>query len=118
LSGDDYLVPLHMSLGGHGGILASSTLLPRYWQQISDASLAGDQAKALELQHVLMPLLNALFSETNPGPLKAAMAMAGYPLGGVALPLQSPGAELMARLQTLIGELAEKGLPDLAGFKG
>jgi 4-hydroxy-tetrahydrodipicolinate synthase len=116
LSGDDLLFPLHMSLGGHGGILASSTLLPAYWQRISQLCLAGDLAQALALQRKLMPLLDALFAETNPGPLKMAMALAGFPLGPVALPLQAPGEALVARLRGALAELARQGLPDLARF--
>jgi len=63
-----------------------------------------------------MPLLDALFAETNPGPLKMAMALAGFPLGPVALPLQAPSEALVARLRGALAELARQGLPDLARF--
>lgn len=116
LSGDDYLHPVHAALGGHGGILASSVLLPKYWKSISDLSDRGDFAGALSARSRILPLLDALFAQTNPGPLKAAMRLNGMEFGEVILPLAPPEDTLIVRLKTAMQALAGQGVEDLAGM--
>lgn len=102
LSGDDYLYPEHLELGAVGGILASSVLLPGAWADLHE-SYSRDGIDGVRRMHAaLMPLLETLFSEANPGPLKAALAYAGFGNGEMLPPLVPPGPELAARLRELI----------------
>lgn len=116
LSGDDYLYPAHAALGAHGGILASSILLPRYWKQISDMVSHENFIGAQRARSVILPLLDALFAQTNPGPLKAALRLNGMEFGNVVLPLTMPDETLIDQLRTLMRDLAHQGFEDLNGL--
>jgi len=83
---DDQIVPI-MSLGGQGVISVLSNILPAKTVEICDRFFAGDVAGAAKLQLQMVPLVNALFSEVNPIPVKAAMAALGYCENRVRLPL-------------------------------
>lgn len=114
LSGDDYLYPIQALMGARGGILASSVLLPRYWEKIDALAQQGDFIGAQNARNVILPLLDALFAQTNPGPLKAALRLAGREFGEVVLPLRAPDEGLTQRLQDLLVALSRKGVDDLA----
>lgn len=98
LSGDDYLYPVHHALGAQGGILASAVLLPHYWGEIVSLLANTEISAALKAHRRLTPLLDALFSEINPGPLKAAMTLTGLDMGSVRLPLTPVSEEVLASL--------------------
>lgn len=83
---DDQIVPV-MSLGGQGVISVLSNVLPAQTVEICERFFAGDVTGAASLQLKLIPLINALFSEVNPIPVKAAMAALGYCEDRVRLPL-------------------------------
>ncbi len=83
---DDQIVPV-LSLGGKGVISVLSNLMPRATSQMCHRFLSGDVAGSAELQLDLLPLVNALFSEVNPIPVKAAMAAMGYGENTLRLPL-------------------------------
>lgn len=83
---DDINVPL-MSMGGGGVISVLANILPGVSHDIAAAALEGDFEKARELQLKHMDLINALFIETNPIPVKEAMNMMGLKAGGYRLPL-------------------------------
>ena len=83
---DDQIVPV-LSLGGIGVISVLSNLMPRETSDICKKYLAGDTAGALKLQLDLLPLVNNLFTEVNPIPVKAAMAAMGYGENSLRLPL-------------------------------
>lgn len=74
---DDQIVPI-MSLGGLGGISVLSNLMPTATADIARLYLEGHVRESAALQIRLIPLINALFSEVNPIPAKAAMAKMGY----------------------------------------
>jgi len=74
---DDQIVPL-LSMGGKGVISVLSNVLPRKTVELCDRFFKGDVAGAAKLQCEMLPLINALFSEVNPVPVKAAMAAMGY----------------------------------------
>ncbi|MBR7070945.1 MAG: 4-hydroxy-tetrahydrodipicolinate synthase [Clostridia bacterium] len=74
---DDQIVPI-LSLGGKGCISVLSNPLPRQTVEICDRFFAGDVAGAAELQLRLLPLIQALFLEVNPIPVKSAMATMGF----------------------------------------
>lgn len=86
-SGNDNMVVPLMSLGGKGVISVLSNLLPKETVQMTKLALAGDFAAAAKMQLQYLPLINALFSEVNPIPVKAAMAALGFCENYVRLPL-------------------------------
>lgn len=83
---DDQIVPL-MALGGVGAISVLSNILPKETVAISDAMLTGNYEKAAELQCHYHSLIDALFCEVNPIPVKAAMAAMGFCDNYLRLPL-------------------------------
>lgn len=83
---DDMIVPI-MSLGGSGVISVFANLCPAICHEMTASFLAGDIAHARELQLRYLNLINALFVEVNPIPIKEAMNLAGMNVGGYRLPL-------------------------------
>ncbi len=83
---DDQIVPI-MSLGGLGAISVLSNLLPGKTADIARLYLEGKVKESAALQIELIPLINALFCEVNPIPVKAAMAKLGYCVDYVRSPL-------------------------------
>jgi 4-hydroxy-tetrahydrodipicolinate synthase len=105
LSGEEPLFATHVALGAKGGVLASATIYPKIWLEIFALAEAGRLREALGLQDRIDPVIDAIFVETNPGPLKAFMEMAGVPVGAVRLPLLPPRPATMANLK-LVAEQA------------
>jgi 4-hydroxy-tetrahydrodipicolinate synthase len=77
LSGDDNLTLPLMAVGGHGVISVIANIVPKETAEMVHAALDGDMKRARELHYRLLPLARAAFLETNPIPIKEAMAMAG-----------------------------------------
>ena len=86
-SGEDGLVVPMMSMGAKGCISVLSNVVPKEAVALTDAFFAGDLKKAADLQCKLLPLINALFSEVNPIPAKAAVSAMGYGEEHLRLPL-------------------------------
>ena len=103
---DDQIVPI-MSLGGIGVISVLSNVAPRKTVEICDRWFAGDVQGAAALQLELLPLINALFSEVNPIPVKAGMAAMGFCENYLRLPL-TPMSE--AKWEGLKACMIEQGL--------
>ena len=83
---DNQIVPI-LSLGGSGVISVLSNVAPKQTIEICDRFFAGDVAGSAKLQLELLPLIQALFSEVNPIPVKAAMAAQGWCENYLRLPL-------------------------------
>ena len=83
---DDQIVPI-MACGGKGVISVLSNVLPRETSEMCHKMLSGDVKGAMEMQKKYLALTNALFSEVNPIPAKAAMAAMGFCENYVRLPL-------------------------------
>ena len=94
---DDQIVPV-MSLGGQGVISVLSNVCPVETVAMAQAALAGDFDTAAALQCQLMPLIDLLFCEVNPIPVKYAMRYAGFDCGSCRLPLGQLSAENKKRL--------------------
>ena len=86
-SGEDALTVAMMSMGGKGCISVLSNVMPRQSVEMTDAAFAGDFKKAAELQCRMLPLIDALFSEVNPIPAKAAVAAMGFGEEYIRMPL-------------------------------
>ena len=87
LSGEDATALAFMAHGGHGCISVTSNVAPRLCAEFQNACLAGDFRRALALHDKLMPLHEALFAETNPGPVKYAASRLGLCKPDTRLPL-------------------------------
>lgn len=83
---DDQIVPI-MSVGGKGVISVLSNLLPAQTSEICKSFMRGDIKKSMQMQSQYLPLINALFSEVNPIPVKAAMSAMGFCEDYLRLPL-------------------------------
>ena len=83
---DDQIIPI-MSLGGIGVISVLANVLPKEVHDMAYAYLNGDNKKALNLQLYTIALINALFIETNPIPVKTALNLMGKEVGNFRLPL-------------------------------
>ncbi len=88
LSGDDFTLLPFLATGGDGVISVSSNIVPGLFSRLCAAVAAGDLAEARELQYRVQPLNRAMFSASNPGPLKAALATLGIMRDEVRCPLQ------------------------------
>ena len=86
-SGEDALTVPFLSMGAAGTIRVLSNVVPKEAVQMTDAALAGDYETAAKLQCKLLPLVNALFSEVNPIPAKAAVSAMGFGEDILRLPL-------------------------------
>lgn len=83
---DDQIVPI-MSLGGKGVISVVANILPKETHEICEKYLTGDVEGSLKLQLGMLPLINSLFIECNPIPVKAALNIIGKNVGSLRLPL-------------------------------
>lgn len=83
---DDQIVPT-LSMGGKGVISVLSNIMPKETVAMCDAFFAGDVATAAKMQCKYLPLIQALFCEVNPIPVKAALATMGRMEGVIRLPL-------------------------------
>lgn len=101
---DDQIVPL-MSLGGVGVISVLSNVMPRETVELTDRFLRGDVAGAAELQYKFHAIIDALFCEVNPIPVKAAMAMLGWCEDSLRLPLTPMTQGAREKLRSAMQEL-------------
>ena len=97
-SGEDALTVAMMAMGAKGTISVLSNVVPAMTVEMTDAALAGDFAKAAGLQCRMLPLINALFSEVNPIPAKAAVSAMGYGADILRLPLTPMEPDNRAKL--------------------
>lgn len=83
---DDQIIPI-LSLGGIGVISVAANLFPKDVHDICQLYMNGNQQEALNLQLKMLPLINSLFIETNPIPVKTAMNVLNMKVGNLRLPL-------------------------------
>ena len=86
-SGEDALTVAMMAMGGAGCISVLSNVVPKMAVEMTDKAFAGDFAGAAALQCKMLPLIDALFSQVNPIPAKAAVSAMGYGEENLRLPL-------------------------------
>ena len=97
-SGEDGLVVPLLSIGGIGVISVWSNVAPQKVHDMVASYLAGDTKKAMKLQREALPLVDALFSEVNPIPVKKAMNLMGMNVGSLRSPLCEMGEENAKKL--------------------
>ena len=98
-SGEDGLVVPLLSIGGIGVISVISNVAPRQTHDMLQAFFDGDVEKAAAMQLRSLPVVNALFSEVNPIPVKKALNLMGMNVGSLRSPLCEMGAEHAAQLE-------------------
>lgn len=96
--GDDSLTPPILSIGGRGVISVLANIAPKDIQELCTSVLQGDPDRARALHLKMAPLVKALFIETNPGPIKTAMAYLGMCSAEMRLPLYPLRPENKAKL--------------------
>lgn len=107
LSGEDGLTLPILSVGGQGVISVAANIVPGPMSSLVEAGLKGDLETARKLHYELAPLIRALFSETNPIPVKKAAELVGLASGNLRLPL-APLSE--ANSNKLVEELRKLGV--------
>jgi 4-hydroxy-tetrahydrodipicolinate synthase len=105
LSGDGNLTFAMCCMGGVGGILADAHILPGEWRRMVELIAKGDLPGARAIHFRLAPLAKALFLETNPVPVKAALEILGVASGEVRLPLMGASDGCRAALREELGQL-------------
>lgn len=105
LCGDDAMALAVVLLGGDGIISVVSNEAPGLMSAMIDAGLQADIAKARELHYNLLPLMNANFIESNPIPVKAALAMMGLIEENYRLPLVRMAASNREKLAKIVEQL-------------
>ncbi len=101
-SGEDNLTLPILSIGGKGVISTSANLIPKAMSDICRLYFQGNEAESRKLFLEYLDLMNVLFIDVNPMPVKAAMNMAGWDCGGCRLPLTSVSEENKARLRVAL----------------
>ncbi len=115
LSGDDAVTIPLIALGGRGIISVVSNQIPAEMTQLAHAALKGDFAAARSLQSRFLPLMNVNFVESNPIPVKAAMALMGLLEPVWRLPMCPPSAANLAKIEKVLESTGLLGGVRVAG---
>jgi 4-hydroxy-tetrahydrodipicolinate synthase len=105
LSGDDALTLPLMAIGGRGIISVASNAIPAEMSKMVERAEAGDFAAARQLHRKLLPFMQVNFIESNPGPIKSAMASMGLLEEIYRLPMVTPEAASKARIAAVLQSL-------------
>jgi 4-hydroxy-tetrahydrodipicolinate synthase len=105
LSGDDAITLPLMAVGGRGVISVASNEVPREMSQMVEAAERGDFSAARKIHATLLPLMLINFVESNPIPVKAAMAAMGLLEEAYRLPMVPPRAESRAKIVSVLSEM-------------
>ena len=106
LSGDDNLSYPLMALGGKGVVSVASNIIPDRMKELTQAALQAKWDRARKLHYELLPLFKAIFLETNPIPIKTAMAMKGVIEEAFRLPMCPMSPENRSTLSAVLKQLA------------
>jgi 4-hydroxy-tetrahydrodipicolinate synthase len=117
LSGDDAVTIPLIALGGRGLISVASNEIPAEMTKLVQLALAGDFAGARALQRTWLPLMEVNFVESNPIPVKAAMAMMGLLEPVYRLPMVPPLPQSQARIEAVLKSVGLVAAP-LVGARG
>jgi 4-hydroxy-tetrahydrodipicolinate synthase len=105
LSGDDAMTLALVALGADGVVSVVSNEVPDSMARLTDLALSGEWAAARALHYRLLPLMEANFIESNPGPVKAALAALGLLEEHVRLPLVPVQEQTRARVRAALADL-------------
>ena len=105
LSGDDNMTLPLMALGGKGVISVASNIIPKEMHELTQHALNGNFEEARKMHYELLPLFKGIFIETNPIPIKAALAMKGMIKESYRLPMCEMKAENKEKLRQILKNL-------------
>lgn len=105
LSGEDMTAVAFNVSGGRGCISVLSNVMPKQAAAVQNASLAGEHAQAMALLEPMVPLVEALFAETSPAPVKYALSLMNKCKPDLRLPLVLPKEETCIRVRTVLSSL-------------
>jgi 4-hydroxy-tetrahydrodipicolinate synthase len=105
LSGEDHLAVAFLASGGHGCISVTANVAPRLCARMHEAWQRGDMKAAMEIQAQLVPLHDAMFVESNPGPVKYAASLLGFGTPTCRLPLAPVAAATAERVRAAMVEV-------------
>ena len=105
-SGEDNLTLPILAVGGLGVVSVASHLVGQQLQTMIQAFNSGEVAKARDIHYQLLPLFKTLFCTTNPIPVKAALALQGWSMGGLRPPLSKLSSDLQSNLDQLLQEMS------------
>jgi 4-hydroxy-tetrahydrodipicolinate synthase len=110
LTGEEDVLPLHVAMGAVGAVITSSNLVPRQWARVLKLAMSGQLAEAMALHTAMRPLIDTVFAEPNPAPIKAAMHLLGWGDGwtDVLPPLYPASAALRERLTAILPRFLER----------
>jgi 4-hydroxy-tetrahydrodipicolinate synthase len=106
LSGDDATALDYLGLGGDGCISVTSNVVPRLCNRLFLACFCGEPEEARSLERQLKPLVAALFTESNPVPLKWALSLLGHMSAELRLPLCEPAETTRMAVRKALTQLA------------
>ncbi len=105
LSGEDHTAVAYLASGGHGCISVSGNIAPRLLSQMHVAWQEGRTADAMAIQDRLVPLHDAMFCETSPGPVKYAASLLGHGTAHCRLPMAPIAESSKARVRAALTEV-------------
>ncbi|GLR68041.1 4-hydroxy-tetrahydrodipicolinate synthase [Acidocella aquatica] len=105
LSGEDHTALAYLAAGGSGCISVTANVAPKLCAQLHAAWARGDLKEAMAIQMRLLPLHDAMFCESNPGPVKYAASLLGFGANTVRLPLAEVTAESAGRIKAAMLEV-------------
>jgi 4-hydroxy-tetrahydrodipicolinate synthase len=105
LSGEDHTVLAYLASGGHGCISVTANVAPRLCAEMHAAWAAGDVKKAMAIQARLVPLHDAMFVESNPGPVKYAASLLGFGTATCRLPMAPVADATAAKVRAAMVEI-------------
>ncbi|NNM57147.1 4-hydroxy-tetrahydrodipicolinate synthase [Acidocella sp.] len=105
LSGEDHTALAYLAAGGRGCISVTANVAPKLCAQLHAAWAHGDLKEAMAIQMRLLPLHDAMFCESNPGPVKYAASLLGFGANTVRLPLAEVTAESAGRIKAAMLEV-------------
>jgi 4-hydroxy-tetrahydrodipicolinate synthase len=105
LSGEDHTAVSFLAAGGHGCISVTANVAPRLCSEMHTAWMDGRTKDAMAIQNRLVPLHDALFAETSPGPVKFAASLLGKTANRCRLPLAPPMGPTRDRVRAAMAEV-------------
>ena len=106
-SGNDDLAAAACAVGCKGTISVLSNVFPAFSQALNMYAVRGESKKAAAMQQLAVRLNHALFCDVNPMPVKYAMQVLGYPVGGCRMPLTELSEEKKQQIETAIAEFRQ-----------
>lgn len=103
-AGEEYAALAVMMQGAKGAVMASSNLIPSYWVKLWNLIKSGNYDEAVKLNEKYFPVYQAVFNESNPGPVKYALNLIGIPVGEATIPLTPLSEETKTLLEKIVKE--------------